>query len=174
MFPSGGAVTGFNPNSGSNSFVDSAVEALDGSSLSNPKQALEESYQLDRSKDALSQLFELGKTDPAYMETYLQLLAERENTANAQKWYERMSDSQYQRAYKDLEKAGINPYLALQSLGGAGSGSVAPAGSWSSSPYANKVSKQQADSQRMTAASNIVKALLGAGTAITAILALLI
>lgn len=166
MLPSGGVVTGFNPNSGSNDFVDTLNTELHSQDDS--------SYNLDPSKDALSQLYELAQKDPAYMETYLQLLAERENTTNAQAWYEKMSGSQYQRAMDDLRKAGVNPWLALQSLGGAGAGSVQPAGTWSTSPYANKISKQQAESQRLNSQATMLKAFAGMSTAVLALLALLV
>lgn len=167
MLPSGGAVTGFNPNSGSNSFVDEVV-----GTVSNPP--TNGNFELDPGKDALSQLFDLSKTNPEYMETYLQLLAERENTTAAQAWYEKMSGSQYQRAAKDLQAAGLNPYLALQSLGGAGSGSVSPAGSWSTSPYSNKMARSQAESQSLNARANAIKAGLAGLTAIVALAALML
>lgn len=116
------------------------INALAGST--NVIRPSSSSYQVD-DRDALSQMRDLASKDPAYMEAYLQLLAERENTTNAQAWYEKMSGSQYQRAAEDLKKAGLNPYLALQALGGAGSGSVSPAGTWSTSPYANKVQQDK-------------------------------
>lgn len=124
--------------------------------------------------DALSYLWELAQKDPSYMEAYLQALAERENTTNAQAWYEKMSGSQYQRAVKDLQAAGLNPYLALTNLSGAGSGSVSPAGTWSSSPYANQVARKNAESQNMTARSNTIKAIATMTTSIVAMMALLL
>lgn len=151
MLPSGGFVSGFDPTSGTNSNFEEET---------NPVQSV------DSSKDALSQLADLAKDNPEYMETYLQLLAERENTTNAQAWYERMSGSQYQRAAEDLRKAGLNPALALTALSGAGSGSVAPAGSWSTSPYGNKVANENAKSQRIQAGLKV------AGLMTTSIMAL--
>lgn len=167
MFPSGGFVNGFNPNDGSNDFVDLINQEV------NSDLVPESSFKLDPNKDYLSRVQKVVKDNPEYMELYLQLLAERENTTNAQAWYEKMSGSQYQRAIEDLKKAGINPYLALQSLGGAGSGSVQPSGTWSTSPYANKISKENADSQRLSAASTAIKAFAGISTAILALLAFL-
>lgn len=123
------------------------------------------------SDDALSKLANLANDNPEYMETYLQLLAERENTANAQAWYEKMSGSQYQRAVEDLKKAGLNPALALTALSGAGSGSVQPAGSWSTSPYANKVQKEQMLNNRAQVGVKIAGMLT---TSILAILAMMV
>lgn len=94
---------------------------------------------------ALDKLRNLANENPEYMETYLQLLAERENTYDARRWYENLSDSQYQRAVADLRKAGLNPALALTALSGASSGSVSPAGTWNNSPYANKLAKENVE-----------------------------
>ena len=119
--------------------------------------------------DALSQLYDLAQSNPEYMETYLQLLAERENTTNAQQWYEKMSNTSFSRMINDIEKAGYNPMIAFSSLGGAGSGSVQPAGTWSSSPVANKYAKEKA---KMDAGNNAVRAIAALGTAVLAALAM--
>lgn len=168
MLPSAsGGVTGFNPNSGSNTFVDEAMKAA-------VQPDTNKDYFPGRGEDALSALYNLAKENPEYMETYLQLLAERENTTNAQQWYEKLSDSSYQRAVKDLEKAGLNPALALSGLNGASSGSVQPASTWSTSPYANKVSRDQARAQNLSATANMLKAVLGLGTITIAAMAALL
>lgn len=136
-----------------------------------PTSPVAKASQQNMSGDALSQLRQLALSNPEYMETYLQLLAERENTTNAQKWYEEMSGSQYQRAMKDLQAAGLNPYLALTGLNGAGSGSVQPSGTWNTSPYSNKVAKENSQSQRMQATAKIAGLLT---TSILAIVAMMI
>lgn len=118
-------------------------------------------------QDAASLLKELAKQDDAYSEMYLQLLAERENQERAYKWYEDFNSSYFQRTAKDLEAAGLNPWLALQSLGSSGSGSLTPAGSWSgTSGSSSKVKRDEIKAQnlqKITGASiGAVAAILGA------------
>lgn len=60
--------------------------------------------------------------DPAYLEKYIDSILEQQNTAAARNWEEYMSNSQFTRMVKDIESAGYNPWLALQS--GLGQSSV--------------------------------------------------
>ena len=67
----------------------------------------------------------------------LELLAEQRayNSAEAEKnrqWQERMSNTAYQRAVEDLEKAGLNKWLAITG-GGNGASASTPSGSSASS-----------------------------------------
>lgn len=48
-------------------------------------------------------------------------------TQSARAWEEYMQGSQYQRAVKDLEKAGLNPWLAIQNGGVSGAGTSSSA-----------------------------------------------
>lgn len=171
MLPSGGSITGFNPNSGSNDLVDAAVETTRNYNDNIPDVPDKGGSSVSREIDALTALYNLAQTNPEYMETYLQLLAERENTTNAQAWYRHMSDTSYQRAVKDLEKAGLNPALALSGLNGASAGSVQPASTWSTSPYANKINAQNAKTNSQNASTNLLKALLSMGAISVAMLA---
>jgi len=121
----------------------------------------------DTPQDALSQLHELAKTDPAYKEMELQLMAERENQQAAWDWYEKFNGTYYQRTTKDLEAAGLNPWLALQSLGSGGSGSTSPAGTWSGSSGSTLSAKQQEmkndlDKQALSSTIGFVAAIIGA------------
>lgn len=65
----------------------------------------------------------------AEYEKYLTDIAnqnEYKATQSARAWEEYMASTQYQRAVKDLEKAGLNPWLAVQSgVSGEGSSSSA-------------------------------------------------
>lgn len=116
--------------------------------------------------NSLDYLWDLAQKDPAYMELYLQLLAERENTSNAQAWYEKMSGSQYQRSVEDLKKAGLNPWLALQGLNGAGSGSVQPAGTWSNSAYSNKTNRDRSNFQNAQTIFQAIASFIGIAASI--------
>lgn len=66
-------------------------------------------------------------------EAYLQnmnILNEAKATQSARAWEEYMDSTKYQRAFKDLERAGVNPYLLVN-------GGAAPGVGSSSSPKAS-------------------------------------
>ena len=115
---------------------------------------------------ALQKYADLARNNPEYMDSYLQALAERENTLQAQQWYSSMANSQYSRAMEDIKKAGYNPYLVLNGLNGAGSGSVSAAGTSSISGYQNKLSKIDTSTSIFRAIASAV----GIGIAIAAVL----
>ena len=72
-------------------------------------------------------------------------------------WQEKMSNTAYQRAVKDLERAGLNPALAYQQ-GGAGT----PSGS-SASSSARSMSTPQTFMEQITALTAIADALNAVG-----------
>lgn len=123
--------------------------------------------QSSSASDAANMLKELAKEDPSYRELYVQMLAERENQERAYKWYEDFSNTYYQRSVEDLEKAGLNPWLALQSLGSAGTGAISVAGTFSgstgSSAYEKyKEAKLSAETQEKTRRLLAYAAIVGA------------
>lgn len=89
-------------------------------------------------------------------QTAKDLLEEREyNSLEAQKnrdWQEKMANTSYQRAVKDLESAGLNPYLAF-SQGGA----VTPSGA--------TTSHSGISSSRLTSSMSMTNTLLNNQTA---------
>lgn len=150
-------ITGFNPNAGSNNLVEDTLKAVEENATPsyNPLvQAGNESS--GRIDDAMQSFHDLAMHNPDYMESYLKAEIERENTKQAQDWYQKMSDTSYSRAMEDIKKAGYNPYLVLNGLNGAGSGSVSPAGSGSVS--GSQVSAMRENNMR-DSATNIFRGL---------------
>lgn len=171
------------PN-GLNGFQGSSAEDLNAvntenfsdSSLFNPfngQLLLQLNQQNKTPEDALSMLREMAQNDDAYKELYIQLLAERENQERAYKWYEDFNNSYFQRTSEDLKKSGLNPWLALQSLGSAGSGSLSPAGSWSGSS-GSTISGQKQRQQLENKSQVTQKVVGGIATVIAAIAGALI
>lgn len=114
------------------------------------------------SSPGLDELRQKADADPEhYSDSYLNAILERENTLQAQDYYKRMADTQYSRAMEDIKKAGFNPYLALQGLSGAGSGSVSAAGVQAVNGSQLKLDEKSANSQMWRAIAAI------AGIAVT-------
>lgn len=88
------------------------------------------------------------------------------NSAEAQKnrdFQEYMSNTSFQRMIADIEKAGYNPWLALNSGGAAmASGSTASSsGSSAASVFSSKNQKETADKDRMADVARIIAGLVG-------------
>lgn len=104
--------------------------------------------------DKMSDLF--GGTH--YAEDYqkylgdLDKLYEEGRTNSARAWDEYMDSTKVQRLVKDIEAAGLNPWLAIQNGFSAGS-SYSSAGSGSSARY-------HVDSKKEETAGNLLKSLL--------------
>lgn len=101
-------------------------------------------------------------------EDWYSLLKEEQNfnSAEAQKnrdFQEYMSSTSFQRMISDIEKAGYNPWLALNSGGAAmASGSTASSsGSSAASALSSKTQKETADKDRGIDAARIIASLVG-------------
>lgn len=88
---------------------------------------------------------------------------EQQNISNARKWEEYLDSTKYQRMTKDLEAAGLNPWLALQN--GVGSSSVQP-GSTSYNTSAKKFESKKSN------ASNVLSSIINTAIRVAAIVAL--
>lgn len=82
----------------------------------------------------------------------LDKLYEERRTNSARAWDEYMDSTKVQRLVKDIEAAGLNPWLAIQNGFSAGS-SYSSAGSGSSARY-------HVDSKKEETAGNLLKSLL--------------
>lgn len=99
--------------------------------------------------------------DPEYIEKHIDNLMAEKSVNDARAFQKAQDDTQYSRAFKDIENAGYNPWLLLQ-------GSVATAGSgnYSAASYSKNSASQAAASRRNQAdiaeQNNKTKILVGA------------
>lgn len=108
----------------------------------------------DSSQDAISKMADVlnVKLDSSTKDYLMQYYLNEQSNKNA--WNRQLdaSNTQYQRAVADLRKAGINPFLAIQSLSGS-----TPSSSGQSVQGGLITSKQNQQSQN---ASNIARGII--------------
>lgn len=94
-------------------------------------------------KDYLDFLKEQASKDEAWFEKYINALQNESQYSRAVEYDKWLRSNSYQMMVEDLKKAGLNPYLALNSLGGS-SGTSLQASSSGMSAVSGKSSLQNA------------------------------
>lgn len=109
----------------------------------------------DEDKQLIEQLFQYYEKykdtgDSAWYEKLFETIYNLQSTSSARKWEEEMSNTAFSRLVADIERAGYNPWIALQSgYGQASTPSVSAASS-------SNVSKSEQDTQRYAAKLNLI------------------
>lgn len=107
--------------------------------------------------DIDSKLAELAKENPDYQELYLKWIMENYFTNSARSYDQYMSNTSFSRLMKDIEAAGYNPWLALQSnIGSASYGGGTSAGSISSNILSSQTSRENNKRTTSTSTKNTV------------------
>lgn len=87
---------------------------------------------------SLDWLKSMAKTSPEYAEKLFDYLVNQQNVADAKAYDEYVRKHNYQWMAEDLKNAGLNPYLALNSLGGSsGTNIQAQSGTYGASSAKN-------------------------------------
>lgn len=143
-----------------------------GWDMSRPRSDYEASLTTNQSDSILASLYSSDTPEGAMgwlkqnnPEVYYQLLAERDQNRAFWEDYKKYQENYYSLQRASLEKAGLNPWLALQNFGSIGTGSV---GSSSSVNPTNTLKAQREAKQAeitgkgITAAAGIIGAIIGA------------
>lgn len=138
-------------------------EALSGYDVNNPTSWKEQDAASSSStaRNYLDILKEYSTKDDFWMEKYLDAL-ERENDVRSARNYDQFIRSHYyQIMAEDLKKAGFNPYLALNSLGGS-NGTTIMKNSSNYSASSARAAQQNANSKTIDSVVGSIGELVGA------------
>lgn len=72
----------------------------------------------------LDWLRRMAKNDPEYAEKLFDYMVDQANVGSARDYDKLVRQNSYQWMFEDLKKAGLNPYLALNSLGGSSGANI--------------------------------------------------